>query len=331
MFEYKDEIRATRKGCLGSSDGKMLKQIAELGNVPKSAYKRLAVVKGLLEQNEIPETAAIRMGNETEMQIYEHLKATDERWQSNVRLESKDFSTPNCKLISHPDFLLKDDEHKTLYISECKTTRYTIEQTRSEYASQLFIHYVLGKEKAKELGKGWKVKLSLTHYSTEGLDLNEYNEFDPNRLTIREVRPSTAFFDIRKAMGLVDTFLQDFNEYYEGGVVEERYLPMEVKQQFLAITNVLAEIKAKEKQVDEFKQRLYAFMCEKNIRNIVGDAFTITCVDATESKSFDAKRYVEDLKKEHPRKAYKIIDKYTKTTQKRGYAKILIREDDAKG
>ena len=134
MFEYKDEIRATRKGCLGSSDGKMLEQIASLGNVPKSAYKRLAVVKGLIEQEEIPETAAIRMGNETEMQIFEHLKMVDSRWQSNVRWESKEFSMPNCKLISHPDFILQDEENKILYVSECKATRYTIEQTRAEYA-----------------------------------------------------------------------------------------------------------------------------------------------------------------------------------------------------
>ena len=268
MFEYKDEIRQSRFGCLGSSDGKLLSQIAALGNVPKSAYKRLAVVKGLIPQEEIPETAAIRMGNETEMQIFEHLQMVDSRWQSNVRWESKEFSMPNCKLISHPDFILQDEENKILYVSECKATRYTIEQTRAEYAPQLFIHFMLAKEKAKELGKDWKVKLSLCHYSTEGLDLNEYNEFDTNRMTIREVRASTAFFDIRKAMNIINDFLETFTEYYEGDEVEEQYLPMEVKQQFLAITNVLAEIKEKEKQVDEFKQRLYAFMCEKCIKNI---------------------------------------------------------------
>ena len=328
MYEHKIDIIATRKGCLGSSDGKLLSQIASLGNVPKSAYKRLAVVKGLIQQEEIPETAAIRMGNEIEMQIFERLQMVDSRWQSNVRWESKEFSTPNCKLISHPDFILQDEENKILYVSECKATRYTIEQTRAEYAPQLFIHFMLAKEKAKELGKDWKVKLSLCHYSTEGLDLNEYNEFDTNRMTIREVRASTAFFDIRKAMNIINDFLETFTEYYEGDEVEEQYLPMEVKQQFLAITNVLAEIKEKEKQVDEFKQRLYAFMCEKCIKNIKGDAFTITRVDATESKSFDAKRYVEDLKKEHPRKANKIIEKYTKTTQRKGYATIKLREQN---
>ena len=172
----------------------------------------------------------------------------------------------------------------------------------------------------------------MVHYNTDGLDLaealaNDALELDPSRLTVKEVRfTSAAYFDIKKSMQLVNDFLSTFVEFYEGDEVEEQYLPMEVKQQFLAITNVLAEIKEKEKQVDEFKQRLYAFMCEKCIKNIKGDAFTITRVDATESKSFDAKRYVEDLKKEHPRKACKIIDKYTKTTQKKGYASIKLKE-----
>ena len=34
MEDYKSEIQQTRKGCLGSSDGKTLLQIASLGEVP---------------------------------------------------------------------------------------------------------------------------------------------------------------------------------------------------------------------------------------------------------------------------------------------------------
>lgn len=37
--DYKQDVAATRVGCLGSSDGKMLSQIAALGTIPKSAYK----------------------------------------------------------------------------------------------------------------------------------------------------------------------------------------------------------------------------------------------------------------------------------------------------
>ena len=54
MYDYKQEIIDTRKGCLGSSDGRILSQISTLGYVPKSAYKRMAVLKSLIEHKDIP-------------------------------------------------------------------------------------------------------------------------------------------------------------------------------------------------------------------------------------------------------------------------------------
>lgn len=328
MENYKDEIRATRKGCLGSSDGKMLAQIASLGNVPKSAYKRLAVVKGLIEQEDIPENAAIRFGNETEMQIFAMLQSQDEKWQSNVMLVSKQYSRNNVKLISHPDFLKVDEKTKTVYISECKATKYSLEQTRANYAEQLYIHFIAGKEYAKSLGKGWNVKLSLCHYNTEGLDLHVPNEFDTSRLTIRSVRPATCYFDIEQAMDIVDTFLEDFDEFYDGDDVDAAYLPEQVKQQFDIIANTLLEIQAKEQEVNDFKARLYEFMCEKSIKNIKSDLFSITRVDSTESKSFDHKKYLEDFKVEHPRLAKKVVEKYTKTTKRKGYCTIKVKKEE---
>lgn len=328
--DYKNQIRSSRCGALGSSDGKLILSVAESGVIQKSAYKRLAVCRGLIEQEDIPYTAAVRAGDELEMLVFEHLKANDDRYQSNPCWVSKKYSRKNVKLLTHPDIVLQDDENKILNVYEVKCTKFTFEQTRDTYKGQLIIHWLIANEIAKELG-GYKVRLSLAHYSTDGMNLEDGFEFDPSRLTVKTLRKMEMLsksYHIAEAMDLIDTFLENFTEYYEGDVVEEQYLPMEVKQQFLAITNVLAEIKEKEKQVDEFKQRLYAFMCEKCIKNIKGDAFTITRVDATESKSFDAKRYVDDLKKEHPRKAYKIIEKYTKTTQRKGYATIKLREQN---
>ena len=53
MEDYKIDIEQSRKGNLGSSDARMLQQIAELGVVPKSAVKRLAIVKGLAENDNV--------------------------------------------------------------------------------------------------------------------------------------------------------------------------------------------------------------------------------------------------------------------------------------
>ena len=105
--DYKNEIANTRKGCLGGSDGKMLAQIAALGYVPKSAYKRLAVCNGLIEQEEIPRTAAIVAGDKIEMAIYDHLTKKDPRYESNPLWVSEKYSTKNVKLIAHPDIVLK--------------------------------------------------------------------------------------------------------------------------------------------------------------------------------------------------------------------------------
>ena len=194
-LNYKDDVAQSRVGCLGSSDGKMLMQVCSLGFVPKSAHKRLAVCKGLIPQQEIPRTAAIVAGDEMEMAIYRHLSANDPRYESNPKWISEKYSYKNVKLISHPDIVLVDQARKTVFVWEVKTTKYSVADTRQTYKAQLFIHYLLAKEIAERMGKDWTVKIALVHYNTDGLDLTEGVTFDPERLTIKDVRfTSTAFF-----------------------------------------------------------------------------------------------------------------------------------------
>lgn len=326
MNEHKEEIIITRKGCLGSSDGKLLLRVAQLGEVPKSEYKRLAECKGLIEHTDIPYTAAMRNGDYIEDCIYQHLKATDERWQSNPMLTSEKYSRKNVKLISHVDFMLQDEENKVLKLIECKATKYSIEQTRQTYKGQLFVHWMLGVEYAAKLGKEWKVKLFLCHYNTEGLDLDNGAEFDTERLTIRQVRIGTLY-NLGKTMDIVNDFMEDFNEFYSGDVIQSQYLPENVKAQFDAIATVLKEIKEREEKVEEFKRKLYSFMVEKEIKSIKCDAFGITRVDETTTKTFDAKWFLEDFKQKHPRKAEKVIAKFSKETKKKGYCLIKVNKN----
>ena len=332
-FSYKEEIRNSRVGCLGSSDARLLSQIASLGYVPKSAHKRLAVVKGLIEHEEIPENAAIHAGNVIEIAIFNHLHSQDERWESNVRWESKAFSTKNCKLISHPDFIKIDVENKVLHVVECKTTKYTHEQTRHMYQEQLYIHTLLAGEKVKELesqyGGKWRTNIALCVYSTLGLDLTQGIEFDPSRISLKSVRISrNQGFDVMLAMQIIDEFLETFNEYYAGEEIDADYLPATVRTQFDNVASMLVEIKEREAKVEEFKQRLYDFMLEKDIKSISCPQFSISRVDPSEAKTFDSKRYTEDLKAKFPRKARKIIEQYTKTTKKKGYCSIKIKKQD---
>lgn len=327
MEDYKIDVINTRKGCLGSSDGKLLGNIASLGYVPKSAHKRLAVLKGLIPHTEIPQTAAIRTGNEIEMAIYHHLKENDDRWESNVKWVSKKYSTPNCTLISHPDLILKDEEKQILNVYEIKTTHYSFDQTRNTYSEQLFIHNILAQEEARKLGRDWKVRVFLCVYSTNGLDLNQGVTFEPERLTIKQIHfTRNQQFDIQKAMQIVDSFLETFDEYFDGDEILSDYLPTQVKAQFDKVTFMLTEIKEREEKVEEFKKMLYDFMVSKNIKTIKNDSWNIVRVDPTESVSFDSKRYMDDMQKNHPRKAKKIQQEYKKITKRNGYAQIKIKQ-----
>lgn len=325
MYEYKQEIIDTRKGCLGSSDARLLAQIDSLGSVPKSAYQRLAELKGFVEHKDIPQTDAIKFGDYIENAIFDYLHTQDNKWESNLMLVSKKYSTSNVKLISHPDFWKVDAAKKTITVGECKATKYDIKTTRQTYAAQLYIHSVLAKEELMQYGEGWKMELLLCHYNTDGLDLSQEWDFDTQRLTVQRVQFQTPLFNVKRSMDIVDAFLEDFTEYYEDDEIDADLLPVAVKTQFEEIATMLTEIKEREARVDDFKKRLYEFMRDKDIRSIKNDVFTITRVDPTISKSFDAKKYLADMAKKYPRKTNKIIAEYTKETNKRGYAIIKIK------
>lgn len=321
--DYKQDVAATRVGCLGSSDGKMLSQIAALGTIPKSAYKRLAVVKGLIPQVEIPKNAAIQAGDDLEMIVYSHLKAQDPRYESNPLWVSEKYSTKNCKLISHPDLVLQDDASKVLNVYEVKTTKYTFEQTRQNYESQLFIHNLLATERAKKLGSDWKVKVFLVHYSTDGLDLENGIEFDPSRLTVHQVYFSTMYFDVMRGMNLVNTFLENFTEFYEQEEVDANLLPANVQTQFSEVAQFLREIKEREAKVDAFKAKLYDFLSERGIKKVSCDDFSFAVVAPTQQISVDYKAlFTQEIEAKKPRVAKRLKEKYKKTTNKKGYVVI---------
>lgn len=322
MNDYKEDVRSTRTGAFGSSDGKMLMQIAELGYVPKSAYKRMAVCKGLCEVQEIPYTAAVRTGDEIELALFNHIKATNPLAESNPLVVSRKYARKNFHLLSHPDIRIKDDDKKILTYIECKASRYTTEQVRGEYVSQLYIHSLIADEEARSFGKGWKSRVMLAHFNTEGLNLEEGVEFDPERLTVRLVRLPKELFDINKALDIVDEFLDNMTEFYENESIDANALPEKVYNQFSEVATFLREIKEREVKIEAFKARLYDFLTERGISRVACDEFSFTVVAPTQQTTFDHKKYLDDFAKEHPKKAKKIKEKYKKTTNKKGYVVI---------
>jgi hypothetical protein len=326
--DYKNEIRSSRCGALGSSDGKLILQVAESGVIPKSAYKRLAVCKGLIEQEDIPYTDAVRAGDELEMLVFEHLKANDDRYQSNPCWVSEKYSRKNVKLLTHPDIVLQDDENKVLNVYEVKCTKFTFEQTRNTYKAQLIIHWLIANEIAKGLG-GYKVRLYLVHYSTDGMNLEDGFEFDPSRLTVKQLRnmeKESCRYKLADAMDIVSSFLESFDSYYEGDEIDSVHLPEKVKQEFDTITTILSEIKEREAKVEEFKTRLYDFMLSHDIKSIKSETWGITRVDASESRSFDYKVFLSDYATKHPRLYNKLVKAYEKVVKRKGNVQIRIKK-----
>lgn len=325
MQDHKEDVISTRKGCLGGSDARLIQGIAELGDVPKSAIKRMAICKGLLEPQQFT-TSAIEMGNYIEEMVYNSLYSQDTRWQSNPCLVSEKYSRPNCKVIDHVDLYLQDDEKRVITIGECKATRLTYAQTYDEYKWQLFHHYLLGCEKAKKLG-GYKVKVLLCHYLTDGIDLTQPFEFDPSRLTVKQLRGLERLsksYRLGIAMDIIDAYLETMTDYYEEEISGD-YLPEKVKLEFDTITTFLEEIKERESKVNDFKKRLTQFMLQKGIKSIKNDSWSITLVEASESIQFDAKAFISDMQGKHPRKAQKLLKTFEKRVNRNPYVTIKIK------
>ena len=328
MENYKEDIIQTRTGNVGSSDSKMLQQIAELGQVPTSAKKRLAIVKGFCENLNIT-TPAMRLGDYVEQMTFESLHSQDARWERNKFLKSEKYSRKNCGCITHIDYWLQDDDKKVITIGEQKATVHNYQQAYDEYKFQIYHHYLLAKEYANKIG--YKVNVLFCVYDTNGVE--EGNEYDPSRLTVKQLRMLERLsksYHLTDAMDIIDNFLETFTEFYEDEV-DGNLLPEKVKTEFDQVTTFLTEIKEREKKVDDFKKKLTEFMISKGIKGIKTDAWAITLVNESESVSVDYKAiFANEIESKKPRIANKLKNQYRKVTKKKAYVMIKTKDNNNK-
>lgn len=328
-YAHKADVISTRVGCLGGSDAKMLAQIDSLGYVPTSAYKRLAVCKGLIGHESMT-NRAMEYGDFIEQKVFELIsKGDEEHYQSNPCWVSEKYSRNNVKCIDHVDVTCTDEESQTIYIWEVKASRYATNVVRQEYKAQLYHHTLFGREKCAALGRKWRCRVFLAHYNTDGVDLEQDFTFDESRLKIQEVKFNNRLFDMEKAMDLVDKFLDDFDFYSESEIISAQYLPEKIQAQFSSIADVMREIKEKEERINDFKRKLYEFMLEKGIKSVSGEDYTFSVVMPSQTTSFDARAYLAEMDEKHPRVAKKIREQFKKTTNKNGYLAIKVKPKDS--
>ena len=273
-FDYKDEIISSRVGYLGGSDGNLLCKIDNLGSletITDTEKERLAICKGIFEKSNDIKTCAMGIGDDVENAIFELFHSTDERWQSNPRIESVKYKRKNVGLLVHIDFMLKDEKKKTVTFVECKATKKGIKSARYDYRNQLFIESVLGKEYAQNLGHDWKFNLKLCHYDTNDYD----GTIDTDKVSMSIVKFGSAPFNLSKSMDLVNDYLENLTEYQENGVVPMNLtdLPKNIQKQMPLVKEYWQKQNTEEykhyKELIEaekaFKDYMYNNMLDKNI------------------------------------------------------------------
>lgn len=148
-------------------------------------------------------------------------------------------------------------------------------------------------------------------------------EFDSDRLTVEVIERDDE--QIRYILQAVETFwkrceaLKDNpdmseTEFLEGGVNELTLLVGGLEKLELE----LHSYKQLEERYKAMKERLYELMEKHDVKSLSTVNLSITRVLPTTSSSFDRAA----LKKEHP----ELEKKYTKTSPKKGFVKITMRE-----
>lgn len=314
-YDYKQDILATRVGGLGASDSALLARIVRNGCVQQGEMERMAIAKGLYERPNIT-TLAMRYGDFIENKVYESLKMINPEYKSNLYYESKEFSREGLKLFCHIDFSLQDDKEKMLIWTECKATTGGVAKAKEDYKEQLYTEWMLCQEMAFELG--YYFKLRLCHYdSTDMLDEDGEFKFEPEKLTIVDVDFEDEVYDIELGMDIASDYVAQMTEYHKEEI-EWEYLPEHVQAQMEAANKIMVAIKEREAELDAFKSRMYGFLCDNDIKAIKTPFFSINRVDPGVSMKFDTKAFA----KENP----ELYKKYLKSSKKKGYAMIRLKE-----
>lgn len=318
-YGYKDEIISSRVGNLGGSDARILAAIAKNGCVQRAQVERLAIAKGLYERPNIT-NIAMQYGDFIENMIYDSLVQVDERWESNKCFRSQKYGREGLGLLVHIDFSLFDEsrDKPLLLWVECKATTTDIEQTYKDYKEQLYVEYVLGKELAEQLGADFK--LELCHYDASVMFEDEFQlqfAFDPDKISRKKVIFKKPVFDISSGMDIAAQYVSEMTEY-KREEIDWDYLPAEVQEQMKQVNNILVSIKEKQDSIEEFKSRIYDFLCKNEIESVKTPYFTISRVDESVSIQFDKVRFTA----EHP----ELAAKYQRAVKKKGYVLIKTKE-----
>lgn len=305
--DQKNEIIATRKGGLGSSDAKLVASVGRNGKLSDAQRNRLAVMLGLAEQKQFS-TKATDYGNYIEECVFEKLKSDFPNAVSNPFTKHESLSEQyGFDIFNHVDFEV--DQPNTLVWFECKAVNDDIDETIQKYKDQLAWHIMIGQSKAEKMGK--KFVLMLAHYHTT----DKESEFSVKKLTLMPVISISV--DFVSGFKIIAKEIENF-EYKPSEELSSYNLPEPIQNRLEEIYLNLRELEEINRKVDDFKAKILDLMIENNVKSIDNELFKITTVAGGESIGFDAKKF----ESENP----EIHSKYlTKKTVRKSYLKLTLK------
>lgn len=289
-----NEIKASHATGFGGSDAALILRAAKNPEtLSVTDIRRIRQAFGIepLADDEVY-TPAMAKGHEFERWYGEHIVSPEAEAE---HLLEADLGTA-FRTFAHADFFTKDEEDGI--VTECKCTQDdNVEPVMNRYCEQLQWYYLLG---ADAVWLAWHPSTTFD-FSEEHL-VEVYIPRD--NFTVNQLRQGLANIADMRDRWFAGLPVAKAEEFEDG-------TPAIIEQ----LTAAVAEMKAVEAKIADFKYHLKAAMEKAGVVKIEGDALTVTYVGETTAKTFDKKA----LAKAHPELD---LTQYEKESKRGAYIKI---------
>lgn len=288
-----NEIQASHSTGFGGSDAALILRAAmKPDTLSVTDTRRIRQAFGLAPIFDEVYIPAMSKGHDFERWFGENFIFAEAEAE---HLLEADFGTA-FRTFAHADFFTKDEEGGI--VTECKCTQDDgIEAVMKRYSAQLQWYYLLGVD---AVWLAWHP--STTFDFSENFLVEVYIPRD--NFVVKQLRQGIANIDKLHDRWFAGLPVSRAEEFEDG-------TPAIIEQ----LTAAVAEMKAVEAKIADFKDRLKAAMEKAGVVKIDGDALTITYVGETTAKTFDKKA----LAKAHPELD---LTQYEKESKRAAYIKI---------
>lgn len=264
---HQQEIIRSHRNGFGGSDAAMFYKLGNGGTLSNTDRRRVMVALGKAEPDIIETTPAMEAGH-----LFEDLIENEIAFSAREYKMTYDEHYPHFDIFAHADFVILDDNGT--HVTECKYSQKDTSDVIKTYYCQLQWYYMLGASSVTLLhGGGGVFPFSCEWYESIPIERDDATiDVMRNGLAILEQHIQAGFFD--EAPGeLVEADC-------EPGMVAE----------LRSMSGLLNTMKMLERNIDEAKERIKAYMEANGIVSIKGDGYSISYIQPSERRTFDTKK-----------------------------------------